>query len=121
MFFWLANLVAAAHGTLVVCVVAGSLAAMAGALRRHHRLEMAFYALLAAVIASEVLFGECFLTGLEQFLRNADRPGSAYRGSFLGYYCPLLPPIVQTHAGPALIAGALLAFSFWRRLDRRRK
>lgn len=120
MYAWLANLVAVTHGLVVVAVVVGSVAAMAGVLRRHPPWERAFYALLAVVLASEALLGECFLTGWEKTLRHWHEPGSAYRGSFIGHYLPFLPRPVRAWAGVLLITGALLALPFWRLIDRLR-
>lgn len=119
MFYWLANLVALLHGLLICGVVVGALMAVAGVLRRYPRWERAYYALIAALIASDLFLGECALTGLEQLLRNLDRPGSAYKGSFIGHYFPFLPRFIHQQIGPALIIGSILALLFWRYRDAR--
>jgi hypothetical protein len=118
MFYWLANLVVVMHALVVASVVTGSLAAIAGLLRRYPRGELAYYALLAGLIASELLLGRCFLTDCEKLLRNRHDPGSAYRGSFIGQYCPWLLPLVHAGLGKALIAAAFLAAPIWRWVDR---
>jgi hypothetical protein len=114
----LANLVALIHGLVILCVISGSVAAMSGWLRRYPRLELAFYFILILVVASDLLAGQCLLTGLEQSLRNSHLPGTAYRGSFIGHYAPFLPAFIHTYGGPALVAGALAAFPAWRLVDR---
>ena len=110
----LANLVAVIHGLSVAAVVIGSVAAICGALRRYPRWRVAFYALLAGVILSDLLLGECLLTGLEQRLRNLAVPGAAYRSSFIGHYLPWLPHWIHADIGPALVIAALLAYPAWR-------
>lgn len=119
MFLWLANVVAVTHGLLVAAVALGAAAAMLGLLRCRPRWERAYYALLAVVIAANVLWGECPLTRWEQGLRNLDAPGSAYCDSFIGHYLPL-PHRALAWLGPSLMAGAFLAAPLWRWADRRR-
>lgn len=121
MYFWLANLVALIHGTVVITVIVGAMAAIIGVLRRRPRLEAAYYALFALVILSDFLLGECFLTGLEKHLRELHQPGSAYRGSFIGHYFPFVPRFVHAWIGPALVVGAIAAFPFWRWVEWRRQ
>lgn len=120
VYLWLAIAVAVAHGLLVAAVCAGTVAAITGALRRHARWERRFYLLLAGMIASELLFGMCFLTLAEQALRERHQRGSAYRGSFIGQYFPWLLLLVQGWGSAALLTLALLAAPFWRWRDRRR-
>src|SRR5437588_2746084 len=103
MFLWLAYLVALIHGLTVAAVVTGSLAAISGRLRRCSRLQAGFYALIGLMIASDVLLGECFLTGLEHRLRALAGPGAAYRNSFIGHYLPWIPAWIHTWVGPALV------------------
>jgi hypothetical protein len=117
---WLANLVALTHGALVVFQVISAMAAAAGVLRRHPCWERFYYALVAGIIASDLLIGECILTRWEKALRNRDLPGSAYRGSFIGHYAPWLPPVLLTWLVPALIVVGVLAFPVWRWVDYRR-
>jgi cytochrome c biogenesis protein CcdA len=121
MYLLAANLIAIVHGLTVLCVVIGAVMALTGVLRRHRRWEAAYYLLLFLVILSDVWMGECVLTEWEQRLRDLHQPGSAYRGSFIGHYFGFLPRPLHTHIGPALIAGALLAFPLWRLADRIRK
>jgi hypothetical protein len=115
----LADVVALTHGLLILCVVSGSVAAVAGLLRRRPRLAAAFYTLILLVIASDRLLGDCALTQLEQSLRNDALPGSAYRGSFIGHYFGFLPPFVHHWIGPAIIVAALAAYPCWWWVDRR--
>lgn len=119
MYFWLANLVALIHGVIVISVITGALAAILGILRRHSRLEAAYYALLALVILSDILLGECFLTSIEKHLRELHRPGTAYRGSFIGHYFWFVPRFVHAWVGPVLVVGAIAAFPLWRWAERR--
>lgn len=104
----------------MVAFVAGSLAAMVGQLRHRGRLRTAFYLLLALMAASDLLLGECALTQVERAVRSADRPGSAYRESFVMHYMPWLPARVGASAGRVLVIGALLAWPAWGALDRLR-
>lgn len=119
MFLWLANGMAVVHGALVTAVALGAVGAMLGLLRKRPRWERLYYALLALVIAANLLWGECPLTRWEQDLRNINQPGSAYCGSFIGHYLPL-PSRMLTWFGPTLISGALLAAPLWRLADRGR-
>jgi hypothetical protein len=118
MFVLLANLLTLVHGLLILCVITGAVAAMGGRLRRARRLETAYYSLLAAVIASDVLLGECLLTGLEKSVRSAYHPHTAFTGSYIHHYLPFLPPFIHTYIGPAIVAGALVAYPAWRLVDR---
>ncbi len=114
---WLANLVAITHGLLVIAVISGSLAAVIGLLRHMPKLERAYYALVVALIASDLFLGGCALTGLEKRLREANAAGSAYRDSYIGHYASFLPPVVHDYGGPALVAMGLLALPGWRMRD----
>jgi len=119
MYLWLANFVTLTHALLVVGQILGGAAAISGLLRRSRSLERIYYALLAGVVASDLLLGECFLTHWEKVLRDWHEPGSAYRGSFIGHYVPGLPPALLAWFIPALIAAAVLAYPFWRWIDAR--
>lgn len=114
----LASLVAVVHGTVVVCVVAGAMAAIAGVLRKRLWLSITYVALLVSLIASDRLLGECALTGFEKHLRNLDQPDSAYGGSFIGQYIPFLPRWIHEQVGPAIVVAGLLAVILWYILDR---
>ena len=121
MYFWLANLIAATHLLAVACVVLGALAAITGLLRRRPALERAYYVLLALVIASDRLLGDCFLSLWEQALREIDQPGSAYRHSFIREYLAFIPPELHARGTVPLFVAAILAAPFWRLLDRWRR
>jgi len=120
MYLWLANSVVVIHGLLVISVVSGMLAAIPGVLRRYPRLEAFVYFLLACVLTSQMLVGECVLTGLEKYFRRLADPASAYRNSFIGHYFPWIPIGFVNTVGPTLFALGLLALPFWRLYDRRR-
>jgi hypothetical protein len=120
LYLWLAIMVAVVHGVLVAAVCVGTVAAMAGVLRRHAWWEKGFYLLLAGLLASELLFGMCFLTLAEQALREWHQPGSAYHGSYIGHYLPWLLFLVRGWISIALLVAAVLAGPFWRWRDRRR-
>ncbi len=114
-----ADAVALVHAAVVLAVVLGAVLAMTGSLRRRPAWERAYYGLLVAVIAANLLWGDCPLTGMEQGLRAAYRPGTAYCNSFIGHYLPWLPARALAWIGPALMAGAFLAAPLWRWADRR--
>ena len=114
------TLVAVAHGSLIVCVVVGSIAAIAGLLRSRRRLSGYFYSLILLLVASDVFLGECVLTRWERMLRESARPGSGYHGSFIGHYFGFLPPFVHHWIGPALVVSALAAYPCWWWVDRRK-
>jgi hypothetical protein len=116
----LANFVAALHGCLIVCVITGAVAAISGLLQRRRRVAILFYSLIAALIASDILVGECVLTRWERGLRGLQSPGAAYHGSYIHHYFSCLPPVIHSFGGPALVVVALLAFPLWRWADSRR-
>ena len=118
-YLFLAKFVAVVHLLSVAAVVAGSLAAVAGRLRRFPRWQAAFHGLLALVILSDRLYGDCVLTAWEKELRNLAAPGSAYRNSFIGHTMPWLPHWIHADIGPALVVAALLAWPFRSWVDRR--
>jgi len=109
----LAGIVALLHGLLILCVIAGSAAAISGRILRNRRVSRAFYTLILLVVASDVLLGECALTRLERSLRESAQPGSSYRGSFIAHYFGFLPPMVHHWIGPALVVSALAAYPYW--------
>jgi hypothetical protein len=117
IFYWLANTVALTHGLLVIAVVCGSFAAAIGTLRLRPKVERVYYAVVAALIASDIFLGGCALTNLEKWLLESSAPGSAYQGSYLGHYFTFLPPVVHDRGGPALVVIGLLAFPGWRVRD----
>jgi len=121
MVLWLANGVVILHGLLVITVVSGMLAAIPGVLRRYPRVEALVYFLLACVLTSQLLAGECVLTGLEKYFRRLYDPASAYRNSFIGHYFPWIPIWFVNTVGPTLFALGLLALPFWRFYDRRQR
>lgn len=116
MYLGLADILVVAHGLMICCVVAGTGAAVAGRLRKG-ALTRAYIALLLAVLVSQGLDGECVLTGWEQALRNMAVAGSAYRGSYIGHYLPIIDP-VASWIGPAIIAAGILAVPAWWIIDR---
>jgi len=121
MYLWLANIVVVLHGLLVISVVSGMLAAIPGVLRRYPRVEAFVYFLLACVLTSQLLYGECVLTGLEKYFRRLYDPASAYRNSFIGHYFSWIPIGFVNTVGPILFALGLLSLPFWRLYDRRRR
>ncbi len=121
MYLWLANGVTLLHGMLVIGVVSGTAAAIAGRLRRWPRLERLYYFLVACVLTSQFVRGECILTVLEKTLRTRHDPQSSYHNSCLLHYMPWLPLWGINVLGPALIVLGLLSFPFWRLHDRRQR
>jgi hypothetical protein len=116
----LANFVAVLHGCLIVCVITGTVAAISGFLHRRRRVAILFYSLIAALIASDVLVGECVLTRWERGLRNLQSPDAAYHGSYIHHYFSCLPPVIHSFGGPALVVASILAFPIWRWIEGRR-
>ena len=100
MYSVLANAVAVLHGILILALATGGAWILAG--RGSATLRRAYIVLLGSLALSQVLLGECFLTGLEKNLRNADRPGSAYSGAFITHYVPFLPASLIFYSGLAL-------------------
>lgn len=121
MYLWLANGVLVLHGLLVISVVGGMIASIAGVLRRYRYAERFVYFLLACVLTSQVLLGECVLTDLEKYFRGRYDPATAYHNSCLGHYLPWIPIGFINIAGPLLFALGLLALPFWRLYDRRQR
>jgi hypothetical protein len=121
VYLLLANLIVGTHALLVLCVLTGTVAAIAGALRRYPRLQVCYYLLLMAVLSSHFLRGECIMTVWEKSLRNLDTPGSAYHTSCLRHYLPWLPIPVLNGMGPAMLVMGMLAYPFWRLRDYRRQ
>ncbi len=113
MYRVLANAVAVFHGVLIVTVMIGSFAAFGGWFRNRTLWTVLFVLLLLSLVLSDLLLGECLLTGVEQRLRNLDVAGSAYSGSFIGHYFGFIPTWVHEWIGPALVIGSFIALPLW--------
>ncbi len=111
-------MVALLHGAVVVCVLLGTAAAIVGMLRRHPRREKLYYLLLACVLTSQFVRGECILTVLEKTLLRAHNSSAVYHNSFLLQYLPWLPPWTINFLGPVVLLLSLLAYPYWRMRDR---
>jgi len=103
----LAWLIAALHGLLVLAVAVGSVCSVTGNLSKNRRMENAYLLLLLAVIASQIMYGECVLTRWEKWARNRNEPWSAYRESFLAHYLPYFPQPFYVWIGPIIVCCGL--------------
>jgi hypothetical protein len=110
MYLWLARLVIVVHALVVLVLICGGVAIIAG---RFSRLRLALRLIIIATfmgyLGSELFLHDCILTRVEKHLRSLSRVGSAYSGSFLDNYSPFL---FQVISGVTLLSASYL---WWKR------
>jgi hypothetical protein len=110
MYLWLARLVIVVHALVVLVLIFGGVAIIAG---RFSRLRLAWRLIIIATftgyLGSELFLQDCILTRVEKHLRSLERVGSAYNGSFLDNYSPFLFQIIS---GVTLLSASYL---WWKR------
>src|SRR5688572_14594343 len=70
--------------------------------------QRAYLGLAALSSMSGIVHGRCILTTWEQQLREVDQPGSAYEGTFVAHYLPVVPTEVADGLFVLLALAALI-------------
>lgn len=110
----LANVVAVIHTLVVITVVTVTFMAVTGKLVARPKLEAAYYVLMALVIYSDLVLGQCTLTTMEKDFLNQWRPGSAHFQSFLMYHLPFIPSDLIRWVAKIVVIGGLAGALGWR-------
>jgi len=125
MWAVLADGVAIGHAGLILLSVVGAGAVLSGRFAARWPLPFWQWLYLVAAVGvslSVILHDGCILTTLEKSLRERDRPGGAYDGSFVGHYAPGLPWWVDGSGFVALhlaaVGGTVQACRRWWRHER---
>ena len=117
LYQWLANLVVVVHALLVLGFVVGVGLIWAGWLPHRRRLEIAFWLLMALGWGFFLIWRDCPLTLLENFLRAQVDPASTYATGCITHYLTQLGiPITDrwvNRAGLILLLLAMVGTLYW--------
>ena len=114
MYFLLANASLLTHLLLVIILVIGTGAGLAGKLIRFDlRLQLLYLATWVGVLLSQVLTGGCILTNLERASWNSHMSSSAYKGTFFDNYFPAISEFVNRYGLWLILVGALSQVLIW--------
>lgn len=108
----LADITALLHGLVVIYIVGGFLAILAGlwrrwAFTRRFWFRFPHLTLCVIVLAFEFVGRPCPLTTLEQWLREQQAAGSAYQGAYLAHY---VHEAIHVPAPPSSLAWPMSVF-----------
>lgn len=116
----LADSLAFLHAIVMVIYISGAVSVLRGGfLRSPLKTWQRFYLGIVFLMSVSVLFGDgCFLTQLENTVRAVERPEACYDCSFVEYYLPWLPGILDTVMSMFLLAAGCAAFfcTLWSQL-----
>lgn len=120
---WLANLVVLVHALLVIGFLVGVILIWAGRLHRWRQLEIAFWVLMGLGWGFFLIWRDCPLTLMENYLRAQAEPSSTYATGCISYYLTRMGISMTDYwvnrIGLVLLMLAVVGSLFWHLHERR--